>query len=336
MKAAFIESPKKFIIQDAPKPVPEANDVIVRVRACSICGSDLTVYKMGIEGRILGHEFSGDIAETGSQVKNWSPGDRVVVEPSIVCGECHWCKQGQYNLCGSLGYTGLATDGGFAEFARVPAYQLHRLPNELNYEQGALIEPLAVALRGVAFSKIEHGDTAVVFGCGSVGLGVMLWARYKGVRKIVAVDVVSARVAAAQKVADIALNSGEVDALTEILKITEDIGPEVVFECSGNMQAQEQAITAIQKGGRIVLLGIGYEPSQLMLSELIMKEISIKGSLGYSSIKGNGEFPEAIQAVKSGAINLQLIPTQTFSLEDIGEAFESVSHGQTAKATILP
>jgi threonine dehydrogenase-like Zn-dependent dehydrogenase len=336
MKAVLMEGPKRFGVKEVPQPEPDAQDVIVRVRACAVCGSDLTLYKMGVEDRILGHEFSGEVAAVGEQVRGWRTGDRVVVEPSIVCRTCYWCQKKQYNLCNSLGYTGLAADGGLAEFVKVPAYQLHRLPDELSFAQGALIEPLAVAIRGVEFSALNPDDTIAVFGCGAIGLFTMLWARYKEAHRIIATDVVKARIQAAQQLADHVFNAAEVDITAEILKMTDDRGPEVVFECSGNAQAQIQAVNAVQKGGRIILLGIGYETSPLMFSELTMKEISIKGSLGYSSLNHQGEFPMAMQAVKSGAIDLRKIPTQLFRLEETQKAFEALSDGEIAKAIILP
>jgi threonine dehydrogenase-like Zn-dependent dehydrogenase len=336
MKAAFMQGPGQFVIREVPEPSPGEKEVTLQVRACAICGSDLTVYKMGIAERILGHEFCGDIIAVGAGVKGWKPGDRAVVEPTIVCGECHWCKQGRFNLCDSLGYTGLASDGGLAAVARAPAYQLHPLPEEISYEYGAMIEPLSVALRGVQLSGLKSGDSVVVMGCGAVGLFTLLWARYKGAGKTIAVDVVPARVSAAAGLADVTLNAAEVDAVGEILALTQELGPEVIFECSGNSGAQVQAVNAVRKGGRIILLGIGYEPVPLMLAQLTLKEICLKGSLAYSSLSGSGEFCEAIEAIRSGGINMDKIPVHTYSLEEVGRAFEAVAHGEVAKAIVHP
>jgi 2-desacetyl-2-hydroxyethyl bacteriochlorophyllide A dehydrogenase len=335
MKAAIMEGPKQFVIKDLPKPSPGPSEVIVRTRACAVCGSDLTVYKLGIPDRILGHEFSGDIVEVGEKVTDWNVNDRVVIEPQLSCGECHWCKTKQFNLCDSLEYTGLATDGGFAEFARVPAYQLHRLPDSISYEHGALMEPLAVAIRGVRLSQIKTGDSVAVFGCGSIGLFTMFWARKMGAKKVIALDVVPTRAQHAQQLADNILNPAEITASEEIVKLTDNIGANIVFECSGNSQAQQEAIESVRKGGQIVLLGIGYEPTPVMFMQLTMKEIGLKGSLGYSSLTDDSEFLTAINAVASHDIEITKIPTNTFSLDSIGEAFKKSLNGDVAKAIVL-
>ncbi len=336
MKAAVMEGPKQFVIKDMPKPSPDKSEVLIRVRACAVCGSDLTMYKLGVGDRVFGHEFSGDIVELGQGVKNWSVGDRVVIEPSIVCGECYWCKKQQYNLCSSLGYTGLSTDGGFAEFAKVPAYQLHRLPDELSYEQGSLIEPLAVALRGVQLSELEQGDSIAVFGCGAVGLFAILWARRLGAGRIIATDIVEPRRKAAGKLADFVLDSAQTNLGEEITKLTDGMGPRIVYECSGSKDAQLQAIDTVQKGGQVILLGIGYEPTPVMFISMTTKEITVKGSLGYSSLAGKGEFPTTIESLKSKKIDIKDIPVLTVSLDNIGKAFEASLHGDTAKAIVLP
>jgi (R,R)-butanediol dehydrogenase/meso-butanediol dehydrogenase/diacetyl reductase len=336
MKAAVMEGPKQFVIKDMPKPSPDKSEVLVRVHACAVCGSDLTMYKLGVGDRIFGHEFSGEIVEVGGDVKHWNIGDRVVIEPSIVCRECYWCKKHQYNLCSALGYTGLSTDGAFAEFAKVPAYQLHSLPDELSYELGAVIEPLAVALRGVQLSELKPGDSIAVFGCGAVGLFTMLWARQRGAAKIIATDIIEPRLKAASKLADFVLNPAEGNVIEEITKLTDGIGPRIVYECSGSTDAQLQAINSVQKGGQVILLGIGYEPTPVMFISLTTKEITLKGSLGYSSLTGKGEFPTAIESLKSKNIDTKNIPVLTVNLDNIGKAFEASLNGQTAKAIVLP
>jgi (R,R)-butanediol dehydrogenase/meso-butanediol dehydrogenase/diacetyl reductase len=336
MKAALMEGPEQFVIKDVPKPSPKDSEVLIRVRACAVCGSDLTIYKLGIDNRILGHEFAGEIVALGQNVKKWNIGDRVVVEPSIVCGECYWCQKHQYNLCSSLGYTGLSTDGGFAEFARVPAYQLHRLPEELSYEQGALVEPLAVALRGIQLSELKPGDSVAIFGCGVIGLFTMLWAKNTGAGKIIATDVIEPRIAAGQKLADFVLNPTQVDVIEEILELTDNIGPHIIYECSGNKDAQLQAIDVVQRGGQVVLLGIGYEPTSVTFMQLTTREIGIKGSVGYSSLMGTGEFPTVIESLKSGKIDLNSIPVLKVGLDDTGKAFAASLHGDVAKAIVLP
>jgi L-iditol 2-dehydrogenase len=336
MKAALMEGPQQMLVKDLPRPVPESREVLVRVKACAICGSDLTVYKMGLPERVLGHEFAGEIVEIGSLVQDWKIGDRVVVEPSIVCGECYWCRHQKYNLCDALGYTGLATDGGLAEYARVPVYQLHHLPDAVSYEQGALIEPLSVALRGVNFAGTGPEDKVAVFGCGAVGLFAMLWARSLGVKQIVAIDVVQSRLAAACKLADTCLNSAEKDVSVELTALMDDLGPDVIFECSGHSRAQSEAVNAVRKGGRVILLGMGYDTTEISFMQLTMKEVCLKGSLGYNSRQGQGEFRDTIAALKNKKIDPLTVPVQKFNLNEVGRVFESLLHGEIVKAIMVP
>lgn len=335
MKAAVMEGPEEFVICDCPVPVPAENEVIVRVRACAVCGSDLTVYKIGMPGRILGHEFAGEIAETGHGVHGWKPGDRVTVEPQLNCGECHWCKTGRYNLCDGLQYTGLATDGGFSEYAAVPSYQLHALPENVSFEHGAIIEPLAVALRGVQRAGIEPGDTVAVFGCGGIGLFSMLWAKQLGAGRIIASDISPARLRAVSGLAGYTIDPSIGDITDEILNATGGLGADVVLECSGNSQAQVSAVETVRKGGTVMLLGIGYETAPLPLMQVTMREIEIKGSLGYLSRFESDEFNRALASVASGEIDLSVFTPGIYGLEDVGKAFADSLHGKTTKAIVV-
>jgi threonine dehydrogenase-like Zn-dependent dehydrogenase len=335
MKAAFMEGPERFVIRDVPDPVPSKGEVVIKVHACAVCGSDLTVYKMGIPDRILGHEFAGIIAETGPGIQNWKPGNRVAVEPLLICGECHWCRTGRYNLCEGLQYTGLATDGGFAEYVSVPSYQLRALPDNVPFEHGAVIEPLAVAFRGVRRAGIEPGDTVAVFGCGAVGLFSILWAKAHEAGTIIAADIAPERLKAAQRLTDFTFNPSECDSADEILRNTGGLGADVVLECSGNSHAQTSAVDSVRKGGTIMLLGIGYEPVPLPLMQVTMREIDIRGSLGYLSLRDTGEFNRSLTAVSSGGIDLSKIPFGTYSLNETGKAFADSLTGKTAKALVI-
>ncbi|MEN6434559.1 MAG: alcohol dehydrogenase catalytic domain-containing protein [Anaerolineaceae bacterium] len=336
MKAAFMDGPEHFFVKDIPVPELEENEVLIKVRACGICGSDLSLYKMGMEDRILGHEFSGDIVDTGAGVTGWKPGDRVVVEPSLVCWECYWCKHGQFHLCPSLGFTGIMADGGFAEYVKVPSYQLHHLPDEVSYVQGALVEPLSVSLHGVMTSIMRPGDTVAVFGCGIIGLTTLLWAKTLGADKVIATEVAETRIAAAKQLADVVLNPNEVDLSSEFEKLTDELGPRVIFECTGNAAVQADVINYVQRSGEIMLLGIGYEEIPLMLLTVILKGISIKGSQAYSSLKGSGEFPMTINFLKNRRINTEYIPLTQMPLDEIEKGFKALKNGECTKVIIVP
>ncbi len=336
MKATFMTGPESCEIRDIPTPKPGEKEVLIRVRACGICGSDIGLYKMGMEDRILGHEFSGDIAAVGAGVSGWKEGDRVVVEPLLPCWECYWCKHGKHNLCPYLGYTGIMDDGGFAEYVKVPVYQLHRLPDEVSYLQGALVEPLSVSLHGVLNSIMRPGDTVMVSGCGIIGLFALLWARTLGAGLMIASEVSEARIAAAEKLADVVLNPTQVDLAQEIGSLTNEVGPRVLFECSGVPTVQAEAINLVARGGQVVLLGVSYDLVPVSLMDITTRGISVIGSIAYSSLDGEGEFPMTLEFLRTKRINPEIVPLTTMPLEQIGEGFKAAKAGKYAKVVIIP
>ncbi len=326
MKAAVLVGPRTMKVKEVLYPKPGPGEVVIRVHACAICGSDIAIFEWGpavlgegVEQRIMGHEFSGDIAEVGVGVGGWNVGDRVVAEPTVACLKCHYCTRGQHNRCLTGGSDGIVIDGAFAEYVKVPAYQLHRLPDEVSYAEGALIEPLAVTLHGMWSSGMEPGDSAAVLGAGPIGLMTMLWARAGGAGKVFATEVAESRLAYAKVLADVALNPSQTDIIGEIVAQTNGLGPDVVFECSGNAAAQVQALTLVRKGGRVVILGLGHEDTPIPSWIVLTKEITITGAYAYASLAGDGEFPKCIEFVRSKRIDLSRIPTTHIRLDDIAE-----------------
>ena len=336
MKSAFMTAPETYEIRDIPTPVPGDKEVLIRVRACGICGSDIGLYKMGMEDRILGHEFSGEIAGLGTNVTGWKEGDRVVIEPTMPCWECYWCKHGQFNLCPYLGYTGIMEEGGFAEYVKVPAYQLHHLPDEVSFLQGALLEPLAVSLHGVTHSIMRPGDTVLVSGCGVIGLFALLWAKALGAGLIIASEVAEVRIEAAKKIADVVLNPAQVNLQQELDRLTKEVGPRVLFECTGVPAVQAETINLVGRGGQVVLLGISYDAVPISLMDMTNRGISMIGSIAYSSLNGEGEFPTILHMLKTKRINPEIVPLTTMPLDTIGEGFKAAKAGKYAKVVILP
>ncbi len=336
MKAAVLEGPEKITVRELPRPKPGKAEVLIKVRFCGICGSDLGIYKMGFgDGLVMGHEFSGDIVEVGEGVKKWEIGDRVVVEPSLVCGECYWCKRQEYNRCNSWGSTGIVTDGGFAEFVKVPEYQLHKLPEEVSYEEGALVEPLSVTLRAVWMSKLKPGAGVAVFGCGSLGVLVALWARAVGADRVYATEVAGPKITVAEKFADVIINPTEEDPVNRITELTDGIGPDIVFECTGNDAAEAQALDVVRKGGQIIILGFPYEPTPLSFLTLCTKEVTVKGVVAYNSLSGKGEFTTSINFLKAGRLDVNPVITSKIPLDDIvEEGFKKMSMGNDIKILV--
>ncbi len=333
MKAAILTGIGKLEIKEVPVPTINGSEVLIKVRACGICGSDLFVYKIGPfrEDQILGHEFTGDIESVGRDVTRWKKGDKVVINPTIPCRECCYCKEHNYNICDVYGVTGVTTDGAYAEYVKVPEYQLYEMPKELGYEEGTFLQPMSSALHSVTISKMRFGDTVVVFGAGPSGLLAMLWAKAFGAEKVIAIEVAESRIAVAKSIADIVINAYTDDVMDKILKITDNMGPRIVIECSGNPKAQEQAIDIVRKGGCIVLYGIPHESTSINFQSVIRKEITLQGSInGHESA-----YSTSIQAVKSNKINTSAIPIMKVNLDNIGKAFERLLTGEAVRGVVV-
>jgi (R,R)-butanediol dehydrogenase/meso-butanediol dehydrogenase/diacetyl reductase len=285
----------------------------------------------------MGHEFSGDIVEVGEGITDWAVGDRVVVEPTLICGECYYCKKQQYNRCNSWGTTGITSDGGFAEFVKVPEYQLHKLPDNVSYEEGALVEPLSVTLRAVWMSQLKPGAEVAVFGCGSLGVLVSLWARAAGAGRIFATEVAKPKIAVAEGLVDTVINPNEEDPVNRITELTGGVGPAIVFECSGNAAAEVQALDVVRKGGQIIVLGVPHEPTPLNFLTLSLKEITLKGVLAYNTVSGEGEFATSINFLNNGQFDVTPAITSTIPLDDIVEkGFAKIAMGKEIKVLVTP
>lgn len=334
MKAAVLEDSRKFAIREVPKPILDRDEALLKVRYCGICGSDFHLYKHGGMGRILGHELSGDVVELGSNVEGWRVGDRVTIDPHTTCYECYWCKIGKTELCERAGATGIDRNGGFATYVKVKSQQLYKLPDELTYEQGALIEPLTVVLHGFRLSGIKMGDTVAVLGLGPLGQFAVRTAKALGASAVYATDIDESRLALARSVADEVINSKKVDSSERMLELTNDMGPDVVLECSGAGEASQQAIALPKKGGIVVFVGICFDSIEVSpFRDLVFKQLTVKGSYHTSA----SDFIQAIDVLKSKKIDVDSIITSKIPLEEIGEkGFESALKGQGGKILVMP
>jgi (R,R)-butanediol dehydrogenase/meso-butanediol dehydrogenase/diacetyl reductase len=327
-----------MMIRSVPEPRAREGEVVVKVRMCGICGSDLLFYEKGFGSlhRIMGHEFSGDIVSTGEGVEGWKVGDRVVIEPTQMCGKCAYCVKHHYNLCSSLKFTGIEMDGGFAEFVTVRAYQLHRVSDNVTYEEAALVEPMAVALHAVKRAGINPGDSVTVFGGGPIGLFVMQWARAAGAGRIFVSEISEFRIAAARKSADVVLNPEQDDVVRMITDQTDGLGPDVVFECTGANAAEVQSMTLARKGGRVIILGVPHQETKVPFG-LFFKEITVTGAFAYASLLGSGEFATCLDFIGTGRIDTSMVPTTGISLEHIvSKGFECAMSSEKGKILVLP
>ncbi|WP_431484120.1 2,3-butanediol dehydrogenase [Pseudomonas solani] len=315
---------------DIPPPGP--GEVELKVAYCGICGSDLHEYQDGphsipqqqphpLSGcrapLTLGHEFSGVVTALGAGVQGFTLGDRVAVEPIYRCGDCRYCRAGQYNLCSSMGFIGLMGDGGFAERARVPAYMLHRLPAGVSLRQAAVLEPAAVALHALRQSSLQPGDRCAVFGLGPIGLLLIALARLRGVEHIVAVDVAPERLARALEFgAERVLDARQVDVAQQLQARG---GVDCAFEAAGTQATLDAALHGLRKGGEAVLVGLMGE-ARFDAFHLVNNELRITSSVGYRDV-----YPELIALLDSGRLDLGRAVTRCVPLERaVSDGFEAL------------
>lgn len=349
MKALLWYGKKDVRVEEVPEPVVEAGTVKIKVHWCGICGTDLHEYLGGpilipesvshpLTGAkapvILGHEFSGEIVEVGDGVASYDVGDRVVVEPIYACGECEACKHGHYNICEKLAFHGLAANGGgFSEYTVVKESMLHKIPDEMSYEQGALVEPTAVAVHAVRRSKVKAGDTVAVFGCGPIGLLAIQAAKAAGASKIIAVELSKERQEFAKQVgADYIIDPKAVDTVSEIKKITNG-GVDVSFEVTGVGIVLKQAVQSTSLEGQIVIMSLWEKDASLSPNELVLKEREMIGILAYRDI-----FPAVINLISSGQIKADNLITKTIKIDDIiNDGFEAlVTDKKQVKILVSP
>jgi len=331
MRAAVLEDRRKFVVRDVPEPVLEKDEVLIKVQYCGICGSDLHIYLEGI-GIGLGHEFSGDIVELGSEVDGREIGDRVAVDPRVPCQECYWCRRGEVGLCDKLFMRATRRQGAFATHAKVKDVQLYKLPDELMYEDATIVEPTACALHAIRISGMKVGDVVAVLGLGPIGQLVARLAKISGAKAIYGTEISQSRVELARDVIDLVVNPEVTDPTDRILDLTGGIGPDIVFECAGDTETTEESIALTRRGGTIVIPGMCFEPVETSFIDVVLKGLTLKGSLAWSE----GEFALAFDLIKKGRIDVNPLFTDKFNLEDINNAFEKALKGEGGKILVRP
>ncbi|MFS0562146.1 2,3-butanediol dehydrogenase [Terribacillus sp. 179-K 1B1 HS] len=332
MKALRWHNQKDVRLEEIDEPVIKSNQVKMKVKWCGICGSDLHEYLGGpifipvgephpLTGEVapvtMGHEFSGEVVEVGPEVKDYQIGDRVVVEP-IFATHGH---QGAYNLDKQMGFLGLAGGGGgLSEYVAVDEELLFKLPDSLSYEQGALVEPSAVALYAVRSSKVKAGDKVAVFGCGPIGLLVIEALKAAGATEIYAVELSPERQAKAEELGAIVVDPSKVDdTVDEIRKLT-DGGVEVAFEVTGVPVVLRQAIQSTDIGGETMIVSIWEKPAEIMPNDIVIQERSVKGIIGYRDV-----FPQVLSLMEKGYFSADKLVTKKIKLDEVvEEGFESL------------
>jgi len=321
LKALVLEEYKHFVYKDVPEPVLETNDVLVRVRACGICGSD--VHGMdGSTGRripplIMGHEASGVIAGVGSNVKTIQPGARVTFDSTVYCGTCFYCRRGDINLCNHRRVLGVSCDeyhqnGAFAEFVTVPQHIIYPLPEKISFAQSAMVEPCSVAYHAVERTPPSLNDTAVVVGAGIIGLLVVQILRAAKWRQIIALDIEPDKLELACKLgADIGLKPDRDDVISRIKKMTENRGADAAFDAVGIDTSFKTAIGTLRKGGALTLIGNLSSNVNLPLQTVVTGEFTINGSCA-----SRGEYPACLDMIAAGTVRVDSLITAVAPLAE--------------------
>lgn len=314
-----------FVTRDVP--TPKENEVLVKLEYVGICGSDLHYYETGAIGDyivkppfVLGHEPGGIVVEVGKTVTNLKVGDRVALEPGKTCGHCEFCKTGRYNLCPDVIFFATPPiDGVFQEYVAHEADLCFKLPDNVSTLEGALIEPLAVGFHAAIQGDAKAGQTAVVMGAGCIGLVTMMALKAMGVSKVYVVDIMAKRLQKALELgADGIIDASKMDAVEEVLRLTNGNGCDLAIETAGTQITTVQTIHMTKKGSTVVL--VGYSKSgemTLPMSLALDKELTFKTVFRYRHI-----YPMAIEAVASGKVNLKGIVTDIFKLDEVQKAMD--------------
>jgi L-iditol 2-dehydrogenase len=332
MKALVLEAYHHLVYQEVPAPVPGPGEVLVQIRACGICGSDVHGLD-GSSGRripplIMGHEASGVIAGRGEGVDGWQPGDRVTFDSTIYCGACRFCRQGRINLCDNRRVLGVSCedyrrDGTFAEYVVVPQHIVFRLPERVSFVQAAMVEPVSIALHAVGRAPIRLNDTALVMGAGMIGLLVIQALRAAGCGRIMAIDLDPGRLALAQKLgADVVLQAGDgglsqADLVAEVRAMTEGHGADLAFEVVGISPTLELATLGLRKGGALILVGNLAPRTDLLLQSVVTRELTL-----YGSCASQGEYPACLEMIAQGTLDVDSFVSAIVPLKEGPAWFE--------------
>lgn len=331
MRASVLRAPGEIVLESRPLPTPGPGDVLIRVTAVGICGSDVHYYRHGRVGDfvveeplVLGHEAAGVVAGVGDGVDAARVGERVSIEPQRVDWTSRESRAGRYNLDPSVEFFATPPiDGAFTEFVTVPAVFAHAIPQSITDEAGALLEPLSVGIAAARKAQVEIGESVLVTGAGPVGLILAQVARAHGAAEVIVSDVSQER-----------LQLAEQFGASRVVQAGEDLstlGVDVFFEASGAPSAIHAGITALRPAGRAVLVGMGPDDVVIPLPVLQNRELLLTGVFRYANT-----WPAAVELVRSGRVDLDALVTGRFSLDEVAEALESTADPRTLKSMVLP
>ena len=326
MKALLLSKYRQLDLAEVPTPSPAADEVLIRVGACGICGSDVHGYD-GSSGRrippiVMGHEASGTVEALGAGVANFRIGDRVTFDSTVYCGACAFCRRGEVNLCDNRQVLGVSCGdyrraGAFAEYVVVPARIVYRLPESISFAEAAMLEAVAVAMHGVSLAHFGPETTAVVVGAGTIGLLTMQALRAAGCARVFISDIDTTRLKLAEQLGAPAILSAASDPVAQVLQLTKGMGVDVAIECVGRNETVAASIASVRKGGTVVLVGNISPEVTLPLQKVVTRQIRLQGSCASA-----GEYPQAIELMARGAIQVKPLITAIAPLQEGPRWFE--------------
>lgn len=321
VKALLLSEYKQLAVADLPSPNVAPDDVLIRVEACGICGSDVHGYD-GRSGRrippiVMGHEAAGVVAALGSAVSEFKVGDRVTFDSTVYCGGCEYCQRGEVNLCDNRQVIGVSCGeysraGAFAEYVAVPARILYELPDDLSFAQAAMLEAVSVALHAVHVSELVGGETALVIGAGMIGLLLLQAAGVAGCSRVYVADIDSTRLALGTELGadEVLMASGE-ELTKAVMRLTQARGVDAVFEAVGRPETVNAAIDCVRRGGKVTLVGNIAHEVPLPLQKVVTRQVRLQGSCASA-----GEYPQAMALIASGKIKVNSLITAVAPLSD--------------------
>ena len=333
MKSLKLYGIQDLRFEDAEQPVIEKeDDVIVKVKAVGICGSDISRFnKLGpyVEGMIFGHEFAGEVAEIGSAVEGIKVGDRVAGCPTFYCGECDSCQKGELARCEKLTVIGAKHPGAYAEYVKLPAENIVPIPDNVDYDTAAMIEPSAVVVHGFNRTTMQPGSDVAIMGCGNIGLLAIQWAKVFGAKKVYAIDIDDKKLEMAKEAgADVLINSLNKPAHEQIMEHTNGQGVDVAIESAGSPITSAQVLALPKKGGEVVFMGIPYGDvgiERFYFEKIVRNELTVLGSWNAISAPFPGkEWSTSVHYMSTGQINVKPMITHRLQLNEGPEIFNGI------------
>ncbi len=324
-KTFYMTDIEKLEVGEAPMPKIGADDVLIKVRSVGICGSDLHYYREGAIGDfkvefpfILGHEAAGIVEEVGENVTSLKKGDRVCMEPGVPCMKCEECLSGHYNLCRDVRFWATPPyDGVLSEYVAHPAAFTFKIPDNMSFTEGALVEPLAIGLHACNMGGVKLGQTVAILGAGCIGLVTLLAAKAYGATQIIVGDVLEKRLNKARELGAVAVNTAEEDFAAKVMELTGGRGADVCIDCAGFSATVDSCLSSAKPAGTVIIVGLGQDRVDGFNTGIMStKELTVKSIFRYRNL-----FPTAINAIAGGRIDVGTIVSHRFSFDDTINAF---------------